>query len=169
MPTYAVKELGLPIAQSFGVVLFNGTVQLIFTPFMGALSDRIGRIPIMLTTSTLVALTIYPMFSWLQTHPTFGWLLVTQGLSGIFKAGYSGPMPALLAELFPTRTRSTGLSLGYSLGVTLFGGFAPFIVTWLIGATHDKLAPAYYVLLAALLSSLSLLVVGWTRRQRRQN
>jgi len=169
IPTYAVKELGLPMAESFGVVAFNGTVQLLFTPLMGALSDRIGRIRIMLTTSILVALSIYPMFSWLQTHPTIGWLLAMQGVSGLFKAGYSGPMAALLSELFPTKTRSTGLSVGYSLGVTVFGGFAPFIVTWLIVATGDKLAPAYYVLTAAVLSSFSLLVVILMRRRARQN
>jgi MHS family proline/betaine transporter-like MFS transporter len=74
-----------------------------------------------------------------------------------------------LSELFPTKTRSTGLSVGYSLGVTVFGGFAPFIVTWLIVATDDKLAPAYYVLTAAVLSSFSLLVVILMRRRARQN
>ncbi|SEA96951.1 MFS transporter [Paraburkholderia sartisoli] len=166
MPTYAVKQLGLPAAQSFGVVVLNGGLQFLLSPVMGALSDRIGRVRIMLTSSVLMAVTIYPMFYWLNLHPTFGWLLALQAAAGIFKAAYSGPMPALMSEIFPTRSRSTGLSLAYSLGVTLFGGFAPFIVTFFIGVTGDKLAPSYYVLLAALVSSISLVVIGRAMKRR---
>ncbi|AKJ68384.1 major facilitator transporter [Pandoraea thiooxydans] len=166
MPTYAVKELGLSTAKSFGVVVLNGGLQFLLSPLMGALSDRIGRIRIMLTTSILMAVTIYPMFHWLRDHPTIGWLMALMALSGIFKASYSGPMPALMSEIFPTRARSTGLSLAYSLGVTVFGGFAPFIVTWFIGVTGDKLAPSYYVLAAAVISSISLAVVGLAMRRR---
>ena len=137
MPTYAVKQLHLPAAQSFAVVVLNGGLQFLLSPVMGALSDRIGRIRIMLTTSVLMIVLIYPMFALLRAYPTIGALLALQAVSGIFKAAYSGPMPALMSEIFPTRVRSTGLSLGYSLGVTLFGGFAPFIVTWLIHTTGD--------------------------------
>ncbi|CAJ0774929.1 Proline/betaine transporter [Ralstonia condita] len=165
MPTYAVKQLHLPAAQSFAVVVLNGGLQFLLSPVMGALSDRIGRIRIMLTTSVLMMLLIYPMFAVLRTHPTIGALLVLQAVSGIFKAAYSGPMPALMSEIFPTRVRSTGLSLGYSLGVTLFGGFAPLIVTWLIHATGDTLAPSYYVLTAAAVSGLSLGLIALRRRK----
>jgi MHS family proline/betaine transporter-like MFS transporter len=165
MPTYAVKQLHLPAAQSFAVVVLNGGLQFLLSPVMGALSDRIGRIRIMLTTSVLMMLLIYPMFAVLRTHPTIGALLVLQAVSGIFKAAYSGPMPALMSEIFPTRVRSTGLSLGYSLGVTVFGGFAPLIVTWLIHATGDTLAPSYYVLTAAAVSGLSLGLIALRRRK----
>ncbi|MDE2202004.1 MAG: MFS transporter [Burkholderiaceae bacterium] len=165
MPTYAVKQLHLPAAQSFAVVVLNGGLQFLLSPVMGALSDRIGRIRIMLTTSVLMMLLIYPMFAVLRTHPTIGALLVLQAVTGIFKAAYSGPMPALMSEIFPTRVRSTGLSLGYSLGVTVFGGFAPLIVTWLIHATGDTLAPSYYVLTAAAVSGLSLGVIALRRRK----
>ncbi|ATG19129.1 MFS transporter [Ralstonia pickettii] len=164
MPTYAVKQLHLPAAQSFGVVVLNGGLQFLLSPVMGALSDRVGRIRIMLTTSVLMMLLIYPMFAVLRAHPTIGALLVLQAVSGIFKAAYSGPMPALMSEIFPTRVRSTGLSLGYSLGVTLFGGFAPFIVTWLIHTTGDTLAPSYYVLTAAAVSGVSLAIIALRRR-----
>ena len=165
MPTYAVKQLHLPAAQSFGVVVLNGGLQFLLSPLFGALSDRIGRIRIMLTTSVLMILLIYPMFALLRAHPTIGALLALQAVSGIFKAAYSGPMPALMSEIFPTRVRSTGLSLGYSLGVTLFGGFAPFIVTWLIHTTGDTLAPSYYVLTAAVVSGIALTIIALRRRQ----
>jgi MHS family proline/betaine transporter-like MFS transporter len=165
MPMYAVKQLHMPAAASFGVVVLNGGMQFLLSPVMGALSDRIGRIRIMLTTSILMGTLIYPMFAWLQTHPTIGWLLLLQGTAGIFKAAYSGPMPALMSEIFPTQVRSTGLSIGYSIGVTIFGGFAPTIVETFIHLTGDKLAPSYYVLIAAVLSGLSLVVVAWRRRR----
>ena len=134
---------------------------------MGALSDRLGRIRIMLGTSIFMGVTIYPMFAWLQAHPTVASLVVLQSAAGILKAAYSGPMPALMSEIFPTRVRSTGLSIGYALGVTLFGGFAPTIVEAFIHVTGDKLAPSYYVLLAAALSGVSLAIVAWRMRVAR--
>ncbi|ACD17705.1 MFS transporter [Paraburkholderia phytofirmans] len=167
MPMYAVKQLHMPAAASFGVVVLNGGLQFLLSPVMGALSDRIGRIRIMLTTSILMGTLIYPMFALLQSHPTIGWLLLLQGTAGIFKAAYSGPMPALMSEIFPTQVRSTGLSIGYSIGVTIFGGFAPTIVETFIHLTGDKLAPSYYVLIAAVLSGLSLAVVAWRMRRVR--
>ncbi|KIG02123.1 MFS transporter [Caballeronia concitans] len=164
MPMYAVKQLHLPATASFAVVVLNGTLQFIFSPIMGALSDKLGRIRIMLGTSIVMGLAIYPMFAWLQASPTVMSLVVLQAAAGILKAGYSGPMPALMSEIFPTRVRSTGLSIGYALGVTLFGGFAPTIVEAFIHVTGDKLAPSYYVLLAAVLSGVSLAIVAWRMR-----
>ncbi|HKT95965.1 MAG TPA: MFS transporter [Paraburkholderia sp.] len=165
MPLYAVKQLHMAAATSFGVVVLNGGLQFALSPVMGALSDRIGRLRIMLTTSVLLAALTYPMFALLKAHATLGWLLVLQGAAGIFKAAYSGPMPALMSEIFPVRVRSTGLSITYSLGVTLFGGFAPTIAEVLIHWTGDTLAPAWYVSLAAVVSGISLSIVGWRMRQ----
>jgi MFS transporter, MHS family, proline/betaine transporter len=164
MPMYAVKQLHLPATASFAVVVLNGGLQFLFSPIMGALSDRLGRIRIMLVTSIIMGVGIYPMFAWLQAAPTVASLVVVQALAGILKAAYSGPMPALMSEIFPTRVRSTGLSIGYALGVTLFGGFAPTIVEAFIHLTGDKLAPSYYVLLAAVLSGVSLAIVAWRMR-----
>lgn len=166
MPMYAVKQLHLPATASFAVVVLNGGLQFIFSPIMGALSDKLGRIRIMLGTSIVMGLSIYPMFAWLQAAPTVLSLVVLQSVAGILKAAYSGPMPALMSEIFPTRVRSTGLSIGYALGVTLFGGFAPTIVEAFIHVTGDKLAPSYYVLLAAALSGVSLAIVAWRMRGR---
>ncbi|UZF92354.1 hypothetical protein [Bosea sp. NBC_00550] len=63
------------------------------------------------------------------------------------------------AELYPPAMRSTGVSIAYNLAVTVFGGFAPFITTWLIVQTGSALAPAWYVMLAAAIS-LSALMMG---------
>ena len=67
---------------------------------------------------------------------------------------FSGPGPAAIAEMFPTRSRSTWMSAGYTLSTTIFGGFAPFIATWLIAATGSPIAPAYHVMAAAIVSMI---------------
>jgi MHS family proline/betaine transporter-like MFS transporter len=75
---------------------------------------------------------------------------------GVLMSGYMGGLPALLSELFPTRIRTTGLSISYSFGVAIFGGFAPFISAWLIDMTGSKLAPSFYLMLAAVISLAAL-------------
>ncbi len=67
---------------------------------------------------------------------------------------YSGPGPAAIAEIFATASRSTWMSAGYSVSVAIFGGFAPYIATWLIKATGSALAPTYYLIAAAIVSTL---------------
>jgi MHS family proline/betaine transporter-like MFS transporter len=111
----------------------------------------------MLTAAVLMLLTIYPMFSILVGHPTFGTLLAVETIFGLLMTAYFAPVPAILSELFPTQTRTTGLSLSYNTAVTIFGGFAPFILTWLISATNDKLSPSYYLLFAASISIAALI------------
>jgi hypothetical protein len=70
-----------------------------------------------------------------------------------------GSGPGMLAGLFPVEVRSTGMAITYNVGVTVFGGFAPLTVTWLIAATGSKLVPAYYIIAAGV---LSIVVVGST-------
>jgi MHS family proline/betaine transporter-like MFS transporter len=99
-----------------------------------------------------------PLFSMLSASPSPGTLLTVQIGLGMIVALYFAPLPALMAELFPWRTRTSGLSLSYSLGVTIFGGFAPFIVTSLQGATGDPRSPGYYLIFGGILSALGLLL-----------
>jgi MHS family proline/betaine transporter-like MFS transporter len=156
MPTYATRQLGLTASGSFLAGLLTGTIQLCLIPVVGALSDRYGRIPIAFASATAILLTIYPLFSWLASVPTLQTLLTVQILLGFLTAGYLGAIPALMSELFPTRTRTSGLSLSYSFGVAIFGGFAPFINAWLIEMSGSKLAPSFYLMLAALISLAAL-------------
>jgi MHS family proline/betaine transporter-like MFS transporter len=85
---------------------------------------------------------------------------MVQALVGLLIAVSLAPLPALLADIFPTSTRGTGLALSYNFSVTLFGGFAPLIVTWLIVATHNKLAPSFYVMATAVLSVWAVISLG---------
>ncbi|VVE10834.1 membrane protein [Pandoraea iniqua] len=159
MPTYAVKQLGMPSSAAFSAVLLTGVVQLIVAPIVGHWSDTHGRTKPMLAAAIALLVLVYPMFRFLDANPTFGSLMVFQIVLGLLMTTYFGALPALLTELFPVQVRTTGLSLGYNIAATVFGGFAPFIITWLIGATGNKLAPSFYLIFAALISITALLRV----------
>lgn len=156
MPTYATRQLGLPVAGSFMASLLTGAIQMVLIPVVGALSDRHGRLPLAFASSIAILLAIYPMFAWLAAVPTLQTLLMVQAIIGVLLAGYMGGLPALMSDLFPTRLRTTGLSISYSFGVAIFGGFAPFIIAWLIAVTGSKLAPSFYLMLAAAISLAAL-------------
>jgi MFS transporter, MHS family, proline/betaine transporter len=114
-------------------------------PVSGLLSDAIGRKPLLVISTAGLVLAPYPCFLWLQHHHGAGALALVEFAFGLLFAIGGGPFNAALSEMFPVRARATGLAIAYNFGVALFGGLAPFVVTWLIKATHDPLAPSYYV------------------------
>jgi MHS family proline/betaine transporter-like MFS transporter len=157
MPTYGVRQLGLAPSVAFSAIAVTGLIQMVFSPVAGHLSDLHGRTRIMLWAATLLLVLVYPAFLYLIAHPSFGTLIVWQIVFGFLVSGYFGATPGLLSEIFPVQTRTTGMSLAYNIAVTIFGGFGPFIIAWLIGATGSKAAPSYYVIFAALLSIAALI------------
>ncbi len=157
MPTYAAQELGLPATGGFLAGLLTGAIQVVLIPIVGAVTDRHGRIPIAVASTVVLLLAIYPMFVWLAAVPKLQTLLIVQALLGVLLSGYMGGLPALMSELFPTTTRTTGLSISYALSAAIFGGFAPFLDAWLIDVTGSKLAPSFYLIVAALISLVALL------------
>jgi MHS family proline/betaine transporter-like MFS transporter len=159
MPGFAARQLGLSQAEGFLATLLAGSIQILSIPIFGALSDVRGRLPIMFAASLAVFLLSYPMFAWLVLAPTLLTLLIVQAVVGALAAAYMGPLPALMSEMFPTRMRTTGLSVSYSFGVAIFGGFAPFINAWLIQTTGSKVAPSFYLMFAAAISLLGLMAV----------
>ncbi|MPW15841.1 MFS transporter [Paraburkholderia sp. CNPSo 3157] len=156
MPTYAIKQLGLAPSVAFAAISLVGVIQLVFSPIVGHLSDRYGRVRIMLVPAVLLFLLILPAFTYLVAHPTFGTLMLMQIVFGFLMTGYFGSLPGLLSEIFPVQTRTTGMSLAYNIAVTIFGGFGPFIIAWLIRATDSKVAPSFYLMFAAVVSVIAL-------------
>jgi MHS family proline/betaine transporter-like MFS transporter len=161
MPTFTRVQLKLTPSES----LWSNTIGLlavtIFVPIMGALSDRIGRKPLLLASCAAFFILPLPAF-WLMLHGYgFGFIVVAQIVFGISIAFFSGAGPAAIAELFPTRGRSTWMSSSYALAVAIFGGFAPFIAEWLIGVFHSPMAPTAYVMAAAAVS----FVVIWRMKE----
>ncbi|WP_028224165.1 MFS transporter [Paraburkholderia ferrariae] len=163
MPTYAARQLGLAPSSGFIATLSAGFIMMVLVPFVGHLSDKIGRTRIMLVAGVIFFVTIYPAFVLMNAHPSLPTLLIAVIWVALLKATYFAPIPALMAELFPTATRTTGMALGYNIGTTLFGGFTPFAVTSLIAVTHNNLAPGFYLMIAAV---VSLFTIGWARARR---
>jgi MHS family proline/betaine transporter-like MFS transporter len=163
MPTYAVKQLHLPATWAFIGAVLTGAIETVFAPIVGALSDRVGRLRTMLWALLLVGVTTWPLFVLLNRFPTVGALLAVQTAVGLLITASVTPVPALLADIFPTSTRGTGLALSYNFAVTVFGGFAPLIVTWLIVVTQDNLAPSFYVMATAILSLAAVVALGRRR------
>ncbi len=164
MPTFLQKHAHLSRSDA----LWSNTVGLLvlvaMVPALGHLSDRIGRKPLLLAACAGFALLPVPLFAWLLSSPSFLEVVVIQVIFALTIALFSGPGPAAIAEIFPTRIRSTWMSTGYSLAVALFGGFAPFIATWLVERTGSPLAPTGYVIAAALVSAATIALLPETAR-----
>jgi MHS family proline/betaine transporter-like MFS transporter len=157
-PTFAVRELKLSLSQSYLGPLVVGSV-LLFCPLVGILADRYRRKRVMMVGALGLAVVAYPAFSFLIAAPSTEHLVATQITVAIFMLIYTAPASAVLAELFPTPVRATGISLTYSLGVAVFGGFTPAIITALISWTGQPVSVAFYLIGAALISLVTVLTL----------
>lgn len=164
MPTFAVRQLQLPFSAALGATVAAVFVAFVGTPIAAAISDQIGRKPMLSLAAFGYLVLAYPAFAMLIAHPSIAALTAVQVGSAVLMATYGGPVISVLAELFPTRRRSTGVAIAYNV-VAVFAGFAPFVVTWLIAVTGDLRAPAFYVIGAAAVSSAALV---WLRDRYRE-
>ena len=159
MPLYAIKILGLPMSIGMSGAILTALVTAACSPFAGALSDRVGRKWVMGVSCALLVLAIYPAFMLIHAVPTVATVLAVMGGLGALLAFMVVPSIVILPELFPRTIRVTGMSIVYSLGVAIFGGFAQFIATWLIKVLDDQLAPAWYLIACGVVSLLALPLV----------
>jgi MHS family proline/betaine transporter-like MFS transporter len=158
IPTYAAKSLRLPQSTGFVATLVGACILTLGAPMIGHWSDKVGRSRIMMATTLLFIVSVYPVFSFLTGHASMATLILAVAWLSLLKTGYSGALPAFLAECFPAQTRATGMSLSYNIGVPIFGGFAPFYITWLIVLTGSNMAPGFYMIFTALLGLVALLI-----------
>lgn len=161
MPTFTSRYAGLTEAQALWTNSAALVVLVAAIPFFGWLSDRIGRKPLLLACCLGFTLLSYPLFRLIATGTGLFTVLGVQVVFNLFIGAFSGAGPAALAELFPTHARTTLMSLGYSLSTAIFGGFAPFVATWLISSTGSPVSPTIYLTAAAALSG----VVIWRFRE----
>lgn len=160
IPTYGVKTLHLPSYTGFAATLVGGIILAVFSVLAGYWSDRIESRPrIMLVAGWLFLLAAYPSFWLMDAHPSLATAMFAVGLLNLIKAGYSGVLPSVMSEQFPVETRAVGVAFSYSISVTVFGGFAPLVATWLIAQTGDPLSPSYYLMATALLSIIALMAI----------
>ncbi len=159
LPTYASRQFHLPQSDALAASAAMSALLIALCVVAGIISDRIGRKPLLLFSSIGTLITVYPLFSFFAAAPSLTRLLIVEAVFSIFIAAFTGPGPALMAELFPTRIRNTALALSYNFAVAIFGGFGQFIVVWLIQVTGDPVAPAYYVLGASVIGIIAVLPV----------
>jgi MFS family permease len=149
-PTFGTVVLHMSPVAAFTVTLCVGLSNLILLPVMGAVSDRVGRKPLLYICTVLMLLTAYPAMRWLVAAPSFGAFLAVELWLAVLYASYNGAMVVFLTEIVPLKLRAAGFSLAYSLA-TAFGGFSSAIATWLIKHTGDKAMPGAWLSFAAVM------------------
>jgi MFS transporter, MHS family, citrate/tricarballylate:H+ symporter len=158
-PTFGKSVLKLSITDSLIVTFCVALSNLFWLPVMGAVSDRIGRRPILMGFTILTILTAYPAMSWLVSHPSFERMLLVELWLSCLYGSYNGAMVVALTEIVPASVRTVSFSLCYSLATALFGGFTPAVSTALIEATGDKAAPGLWMTFAAVCGLAATLMV----------
>ena len=154
--TFMQKYLNLTATQAFWSTTIANTVVMLTCPLAGLLSDKIGRRPVMLVHCLAFLILTYPLMWLLLTNgASFGTIVIVHCVIGFFTGLFLGSFPAALVEFFPTRRRLTGLGTAYNIASMVFGGFAPFIATWLINVTGSPIAISAYVIFAAALSTVA--------------
>ncbi len=143
--------------NTLGLIVMTASI-----PFWGAFSDRHGRKPIYAFGCIAFLVLPYPIFHLMLAYKSTWIVGAAQVIGGALIGIFSGVGPAVLSELFPTRIRTTWMSIGYGIANAVFGGFAPMISIALIKATGLPLSPAYFVMFAALLSTITVATIKET-------
>src|SRR5215470_10971503 len=148
-PTFGREVLKLGNIESLLATLCVGISNLFWLPVMGAVSDRIGRQPVLIAFTTLMFVTAYPALSWLVSTPSFARLLAVELWFSFIYASYNGAMVVALTEIVPLHVRTAGFSVAYSLATALFGGFTPAVATYLIHVTDNRAVAGVWLMFAA--------------------
>jgi MFS transporter, MHS family, proline/betaine transporter len=156
MPVYVQKTMGFAASQAFLAALIGNLFLIFGCLYSGRLSDRFGRKSLLATGAALLLIAVYPLMMWLRASHTTFTLVVVQSSFCALVSIFVGSAPAALSEIFPTRVRSSGMSLSYNAAVTIFGGFAPAILTWITYTTGVAFAPALYVMSAAVVALIAI-------------
>ncbi len=158
-PTFGESELHLTSVTSLIVTLCIGFSNFFWLPVMGAVSDRVGRKPLLILFTVLALLTAYPAMLWLTGGPSFTRLLLVLLWLSFIYASYNGAMVVALTEIMPVDVRTSGFSLAYSLATALLGGFTPAICTYLIHITGNRAMPGLWMSFAAALGLIAALKI----------
>lgn len=164
MPVYLSTQMGMGATESFIAATISLITYIGFIFLMGSLSDRAGRKTMLVAASICFALFTVPLFKSLA-GAGFATIVLIQVIFGGLLTMNDGTLPCFLSEIFPTRVRYSGFAFTFNAANALFGGTAPFVATWLIGATGSKLAPAWYLVGASCVALVAMLLSKETARR----
>jgi len=156
LPTYLSTIIKHPIHDALAINTFSMVVLLFTIPLAGYISDIVGQRKLMILATAVMLFSVLPLFMLLKQG---GWYmaLAAQMLFAFIVGFLQGPMPSLMAEMFPVKIRYTSIGIGYNFSVALLGGTAPVIATWLIEKTDNLLSPAFYIMCFAVVSLAALI------------
>lgn len=161
LPSYFIKTLHLSKSTAFTSITLASLVALVLILPLAALSDRVGRRPLLIAGTVAFAVLGYPLFGLLNAGTVAG-AVTAHCLLAAIEAVYVAAAVSAGVELFATQVRYSGFSIGYNICVAVFGGTTPYVVTWLTAATDNSVAPAYYVIAAAVVSLAAVLTLPET-------
>ncbi|MDN4576157.1 MFS transporter [Pandoraea cepalis] len=156
MPTYCIQYLGLPPKMSMLTGVAASTISLVMCPIYGALSDKMGRRkPLTIIGRVALIVLLYPAF-WIMTHfPSLPVVLAALIVLMLCYTMGSAPAYALMPENFPKHLRAGYMSSAYAIAVSVFGGTAQLVAGWLIRATGNMMAPAWYMIVCVIISLIA--------------
>lgn len=162
MPTYLESEIGLSSDQSLIVPIIGMLTMMIFLPFAGRISDRVGRKPLWWV--SLAGLFVFgtPMFLLMGTNMLGA--IVGFAVLGLLYVPQLATISATFPAMFPTHVRYAGFAIAYNVSTSLFGGTAPAVNDWLTAKTGNALTPAYYMMAACIVGAIALVKVPETTR-----
>jgi metabolite-proton symporter len=162
-PTYGIEVLHLTSRQSLMVTFCVGMSNFFWLPTGGAISDKVGRRPMLILITVAAIVTAYPAMLWLVSDPSTTRLLIVELWLSVLFGVYNGAMIPHLAEIMPPEIRTSGFSLAFSLATAIFGGFTPAICTYLIHENGNRAMPALWLSFAAMCGLVGAVAGGWRR------
>lgn len=158
LPQFAVTNLHLPKWSAFPGAVIAGIATLILAPIAGNLVDRHGAFRVLIPTAAAGVVLGWPMFLLLASAPSVLVLTLCEAVVGVLLGMYFGACSSLLSDLFPVNVRGSGMTIAYSFGVAIFGGFAPLILTALVKGTGIITVPGLYYAVLCLFALIGLLI-----------
>ena len=163
MTVYFTKIVQIPKSEALAINTIALAAMLVMIPGAGALSDRVGRKPLLLAGAVGMLLFSLPLFHLLR-YPEFGVILTGQLCFTILLCLFYGAEPAATAEAFPGRVRCSSAAISHNICFAVLGGTAPMVATYLIARTQNEMSPSIYLMAAALVSIISILTLSETAK-----
>lgn len=164
LSSYMTTYLNIPLEEALTINTLSMVIIIVVMPFIGWLSDQVGRKLVLALGALSYILFSYPLFLLMQ-HATFGSILIAQMCFAVLVCFSYAAIPATLVELFATNIRYTAMAFPYNLANAVFGGTAPLVATYLISKTNNPLSPSFYLIAAGIIMLLAVFIIKATKNR----